>query len=669
MVGARVRGARELPCGLLLMALTVALACTLSGCGGAKDSGEAPAAPAAVPAPVEQVSFEVREVPVYREELTRETIPLRFYEERPSVAYVSPADFYRLMLPGGTLSQERVGEGVWHLVSDTGADPAHAMAGGLGGEATVDVGRGTLSTPDICAFTNLMSLVQDGMANTYLDGMAYARVADARHESEPVPQTIDFERYGIDLYEDVEGVYLPFQTLSMLFSDLHYNYASFNGTTVYVNDDNRYPAMHRRDPAFSDPILDADERASDLAEFGYAHLCLAIDYLYGRPGVHFAYGEELDEVGLDGLLESLGETGVAIRDALRSRDLARYMVGLDALCALMDDGGHTYIDALYFTDLMDNEGRQELLERYMACRDDARDPLGAFVREAMERLPRNYDQSLAFDKLHDDAFGDERYVVEGDTALIVLDSFNGIDYEGWEDYYAGRGERPSATEPYDDSGMIDSAAIVLDGLERAAADPSVRNVVLDVSNNGGGSLDVVALVCAIMTGDASLRFENTLMGTVEREEFDVDVNLDGSFDERDGEPAYPGLTFAVLTGPGSFSCGNIAPARLKDEGILVMGTRARGGACAVEMGVLADGMAFQMSSWQARCVDAANGDIDGGVVPDVDLVERFGTGTQTVELERGVVEDVPDYAAFFDVSLLGQVMDEWYGARALDEAA
>ena len=373
-------------------------------------------------------------------------------------------------------------------------------------------------------------------------------------------------------------MYLPFQTLSMLFSDLHYNYASFNGTTVYVNDDNRYPAMHRRDPAFSDPILDADERASDLAEFGYAHLCLAIDYLYGRPGVHFAYGEELDEVGLDGLLESLGETGVAIRDALRSRDLARYMVGLDALCALMDDGGHTYIDALYFTDLMDNEGRQELLERYMACRDDARDPLGAFVREAMERLPRNYDQSLAFDKLHDDAFGDERYVVEGDTALIVLDSFNGIDYEGWEDYYAGRGERPSATEPYDDSGMIDSAAIVLDGLERAAADPSVRNVVLDVSNNGGGSLDVVALVCAIMTGDASLRFENTLMGTVEREEFDVDVNLDGSFDERDGEPAYPGLTFAVLTGPGSFSCGNIAPARLKDEGILARCRAGRRGA-------------------------------------------------------------------------------------------
>jgi hypothetical protein len=147
----------------------------------------------------------------------------------------------------------------------------------------------------------------------------------------------------------------------------------------------------------------------------------------------------------------------------------------------------------------------------------------------MERIPTDYGQSFAFGKLHGEAFGDERYVVEGDTALIVLDSFCGVDFEGWEDYYAGRGERPSATEPYDETGEIDSAAIFLDGIERAAADPSVRNVVLDISNNTGGSLDVVALVCAIMTGDASFRFENVLTGTVGREDFEVDVNLDGSF--------------------------------------------------------------------------------------------------------------------------------------------
>ena len=81
--------------------------------------------------------------------------------------------------------------------------------------------------------------------------------------------------------------------------------------------------------------------------------------------------------------------------------------------------------------------------------------------------------------------------------------------------------------------MVDAVAIASEGLERAKADPEVKNVVLDISNNGGGSLDVLEYIASAVCGRKDFQWQNTLTGQLEKEYFDVDRNLDGVFDEKD----------------------------------------------------------------------------------------------------------------------------------------
>lgn len=46
----------------------------------------------------------------------------------------------------------------------------------------------------------------------------------------------------------------------------------------------------------------------------------------------------------------------------------------------------------------------------------------------------------------------------------------------------------------------DSCAAFPDGLEKAASDPEVKKVIIDISINGGGSLDIVMLLSSLVTG-------------------------------------------------------------------------------------------------------------------------------------------------------------------------
>jgi dienelactone hydrolase len=117
----------------------------------------------------------------------------------------------------------------------------------------------------------------------------------------------------------------------------------------------------------------------------------------------------------------------------------------------------------------------------------------------------------------------------------VFDAF-AADQKGWEDYFAGTGERPSATQEIpsgDLAGQVDSVAIASEGLARAQEDPEVKNVVLDISNNSGGSLDVLVYLASVVSGRDFEQCQNTLTKQLFREYFDVDRNLDGTFDEKD----------------------------------------------------------------------------------------------------------------------------------------
>ena len=61
----------------------------------------------------------------------------------------------------------------------------------------------------------------------------------------------------------------------------------------------------------------------------------------------------------------------------------------------------------------------------------------------------------------------------------------------------------------------------------------IENVVLDLSNNDGGDADTAIFVISAFLGDGFGSLKNTMTGALATAVYNVDINLDGKFDEND----------------------------------------------------------------------------------------------------------------------------------------
>ena len=175
--------------------------------------------------------------------------------------------------------------------------------------------------------------------------------------------------------------------------------------------------------------------------------------------------------------------------------------------------------------------------------------------------------------------------------------------------------------------------ILLDALEKAENDPEVKNFVLDIATNGGGSTDIVLFITSLLCNKSDICYENTLTGQSIKSTFEVDRNLDGKFDEKDAEVKFD-LNFALLISGYSFSCGNILPALLKDYGIPILGQRSGGGSCAVLYNPSADGFGYRYSTHRHRMANTSNENIDSGIEPTylLETVDDFYDIPKVTEL-------------------------------------
>ena len=618
----------------------------------------------------DETAFIENEVPVFRSGPTDEKVTLRFYEDMPNIAYINMADYYHLFGPEQEMTFEETGEltDLYTVTSMTGT-------------ATADTAEETLASEDMLQFTNLMWINQKGMANEYLDGLPYVRWAQTEYSPVQAPVTYRLGDYGIDVRADEKGVYLPVATLADLYSDLAYHHAFYNGEKVYVQNENVDGKLEDRDPDYLNAFSDLSVRPADLAEFTYNELCFAIDHFYGCPGRELLH-TELQEKGLDRALRDYGDMGTETIALLRSTDPAEYLIGMDYLQIFLHDGGHTglFIGRNYSMFLP-----AEVQLRYDEVRDeDEHDQLNNALADVFAELYAYQDAVSAREGLRTKAYGKGvTYVKKGDTAVCVFDTFTPDDLSAMSDYLSGRTDELPAAEDAKDP-MI----VFLDALRRASEDEEVRNLVIDISNNGGGSIDiVVAMASLILGGDGgALTAENTFTGQKSRTQYEIDRNFDGVFDEKDKDVHYD-LNFAVLTSKASFSCGNAFPSILKDNGILVMGQQSGGGTCAVQQMATADGFKYQISSARLRILNKDGESIDDGIPVDVDLVGRNEDGTDRIidvevpvagysetgeAVETTMTLRTVDYTQLYDIDRLSEEMNRFYGGqeeRELDDAA
>ena len=575
----------------------------------------------------DRTAFTEKSLPVTRDGAAAGEIKVRFYEDKPSIPYVSAADFQALMLPGSSMSVTWIGDGKYQLENQYAS-------------AQVNTRDEIFSAKDYMRFTNLMDQVQAGMDNAYLDGMPFVHFA-YQLSSAPQPVEFDYGAYGIDLRGDGKAVYFPFATITDLYADLFFHYAVCNGEKVVVADrDSGTNAIDGQDADFSVDKLMTGTRTEEMAAFSYGEICFVIDHFYGYPG-RSPYESSLKNNGLDKTLEASAE-GKTIKKLLLSTKLEDQAVGMDGLNIFLNDGGHSC-----------GWGGGYLLSNsnfpYMAAYPEL---AARYHQEYFHgRLEKAYQMQL-ISQLREMFFPDgATYHKKGDTAICHFDGFGHLNYPAWRAYYAGTGPLPTL----ESATVEDDMVIFLDALKRADEDPEVKNLVIDLTLNTGGSLDLVMALTSILYGESITRCVNPLTGERYEWGYDVDRNLDGKFDEKDKKVHYD-LNFCVLTSRIAFSCGNYFPSLCRDKGVLVAGEQSGGGSCGVGMYRSPEGFQYHISSTRSRLSDKDWTNIDGGVPPLV-VIECAGEIGGEV---NGEMVKIPNMSNFYNLDYLSGIIHEYY---------
>ncbi len=559
-----------------------------------------------------EVTYTDKSLPVLRESLeSTETVLLRYYSDMPNVPYMKLTDFYNQFYLVGTPLTEGM------TAARSGSKTVYTNYGGY--TLTADPDADILYCEDIVYFAYgayVYYVSPDGESLNYypyvnMDGYAF-------EPENPLPNTLRLCDYGIDLRMSGDGLYFPLGTLSDLFAGSDCYYVVYNGEKVYVTDD--FYMFHSENAIYADEHLSDplhEDRSADMAAFAYHELCFSIDTFYGRPGSEYIHNA-LENASLDAILT---EQYPAIKKLLLSADPEEYISGVFCLVpGLLSDGGHTWILSTFAFNEFDLT--QEAWDLLLSS------PIFINYHTFVESL----DLRDLLDAKRAPLYGDDYYVEQGDTAMIRFDEFIN-DYSGWTDYYAGESGLPDST---------DTLSLIYAGLMRAAENPEIKNVVLDISCNSGGEVQVMHAIEWLLTGDAYEITENRIAQQTVTEFYTLDANFDGVFDEQDHP--FSQFRYGILTSGFSFSCANTFPFFMKDHGSMILGMQSGGGTCVVRYFSTADGLQI-ISSYAGNCMrNAALESMDNGCPVDIDLR----------------VEGDDPYASFYDLSRISEAMNAFY---------
>ena len=164
----------------------------------------------------------------------------------------------------------------------------------------------------------------------------------------------------------------------------------------------------------------------------------------------------------------------------------------------------------------------------------------------------------------------------------------------------------------------------------------IKNVVLDLSMNGGGACDDETFMSSWFLGQSNWHIVNNKTGSASSIAYFADVDFDGTYntinqyaaysiskktsDINDPDDTICDLNRFCITSLRSFSCGNIFPAQICfADTVKSFGQKSGGGTCAVKPFIMPSGTYFSTSS-QFQFSTLINGsyvDIDNGADVDV----------------------------------------------------
>lgn len=431
----------------------------------------------------------------------------------------------------------------------------------------------------------------------------------------PKIKSINLANYGINAHGDVDDAYLPLTLLSDLVGGMSGYTIAYNGEAIYALDQNgllNAAGETRNAQYYGDSFhapMQNEKRSDFLIKYNYNILCLVFDNLRGYTSQLVMGDYNLVSLGLNGLLE---EFYPQIKEYLLSTDTETYLYGLKLLFCGLSDGGHTgIIDKAY----------NMTTEEMMRCLKDEKEKY-LVTGHNKGTTAKSLEAVVMAQAKADLTKGESKYYVEDVATKIAYIGFDSFDYDvtGWDAYYRGKGEIPVETDTY---------AYIRDCLIKAK-ESEMKTVVFDVTTNGGGTLGACVAIAALCNGGkANFTQMDTISSYRITMSLGIDVDLDGDVDQDDFDMA-SGFDFeyVCLTSCYSFSCANLLPSMLKDNGAIIAGQKSGGGSCAITIECTADGVTYVRSSFVSLC-NAKGDNIDTGVDIDFSLYNEEGeTGAE-----------------------------------------
>ena len=152
-----------------------------------------------------------------------------------------------------------------------------------------------------------------------------------------------------------------------------------------------------------------------------------------------------------------------------------------------------------------------------------------------------------------------------------------------------------------------------------------------------------------------MKMTNTTTNNVLAVPSELDLNLDGKFDDADKEVVYD-FNFAVLTSGRSFSSGNLLPVLAKEYGIPILGETSGGGECALNVRYTPATLTYGISS-STKLITDSGAIVDKGAAPDYYLVDMV--------YDEEVGQEVKHFSNMYDIPSITRMIDDFYNNPAV----
>ena len=514
-------------------------------------------------------------------------LPTSFFDVSPDVPYVSFSSFFT---------------GVYNPLVGGGKTIISYEGGTLTNEITnatmvFDAEKNTITCDDLDMFLSTVSnhilhedlFMTSTNPNAKLDETKSTRVAGKK-------MSWDLNRYYLKLVSYEGEVYAPYSLLQALFISRVGLGIAFNGVNYF---NSNFAAMF------------ADMASQTLNDYGKAYYGGSLGkekypvrseayskYFYGTfLFIMETFNGKLSSMGIENLDSYLDEKGY--KEELLSSDAENADSTLASLMnSVFCDGGHTAYTGSGVDSGMDMTRDISLM--YGLMTQDPRTIASEKVKTDL-KTKRGEDY--------------KKVEISGSTAIIRFDSFTLNTNELGAPVFPTK-----ETVASDKKGTF---ATLYNGFEEIKKDTNVKNVILDVSLNGGGAVCALGEALGFLTNDeVTFTTYNPVTGAKNIEVAKYDTDLDGDFDDDD---SYQGIyDFYILTSPCSFSSGNALPCISSDYGYAkIIGQKSGGGDCAVCYAEGSDGSSWQMSSTSSiRHKDGTSVDTGAKVDYEIDY-ENF----------------------------------------------